>query len=112
MLNGFLSMLSLRRQAYTGKPSSSIRYVNGRYIIEGEVESEDEAPPPPPPAKRKETAPPVEEPKEQPKEISGDGLTKVAFGGAFANRGRGRGRGGSRPTFAATPGLTLSKPPI
>ena len=93
MFNGFITFLTSKKQAYTGKPSSSIKYVNGRYIIDGEEDSEDDVPPPPPPVKKKD--PVVQEivKKEEPKELSGEGLTRVAFGGALANRGRGRGRG-------------------
>ena len=51
MLNGFLTMLTRRKQAYTGRPASSMYYdeKRGRYVVDGEDESEDEDVPPPPP---------------------------------------------------------------
>lgn len=67
----------------------------GRYIIEGEDESDDDVPPPPPPKKQVlDQSVIVEEEKkkeEEPAITGADSLTKVAFGGALANRGRGRG---------------------
>ena len=46
-----MGLLSRRKQAYTGKPSSAMYYSKekNRWIIEGEEESADETPPPPPP---------------------------------------------------------------
>jgi len=92
MKTGFLGFLSLRKQAYTGKPASAMYFdeKKGRYIIQGEEESEDDEPPPPPVAKKK----PVEEEtkKQETQETSGaDSLTSVGFAGALGNRGRGRG---------------------
>ena len=55
MLTGFLSFLSIRKQAYTGKPSTAMFFdeKKKRWVIEGEDESEDDEPPPPPPGARK-----------------------------------------------------------
>lgn len=52
MINGILTFLTRRKQAYTGKSASAMHYdeKKGRYIIEGENESDDDVPPPPPPA--------------------------------------------------------------
>lgn len=46
-LMGFIS----RKKAFTGKPASAMYYDENkkRWIISGEVESEDDIPPPPPP---------------------------------------------------------------
>jgi len=77
--------------------------IKGRYVFEGESSSEEEVLPEPPKAKK--TAEPVEETKEEKKELTGTAaLTQVAFGGALSGRGRGRGRGGRIPTerFAST----------
>lgn len=51
-----MGLLSRRKQAFTGKPSSAMYYCpeKKRYIIQGEDASEDETPPPPPP-KAKQT---------------------------------------------------------
>ena len=53
MINGFLTILTRKKQAYTGKPATAIKYdeKKGRYVIEGEEESDDDVPPPPPPKK-------------------------------------------------------------
>lgn len=56
MLNGFLTFLTRRKTAYTGRPASAMYYdpVKKRYVIEGEEESDDDVPPPPPPKKQPE----------------------------------------------------------
>jgi hypothetical protein len=53
MLNGFLTILTRRKTAYTGRPASAMYYdpVKKRYVIEGEEDSDDDVPPPPPPKK-------------------------------------------------------------
>jgi len=63
MINGFLTFVTKRRQAYMGQPANKIYYDEKakRYRIEGEEESEDEAPPPPPPMTRKKAEPKEEE---------------------------------------------------
>ena len=106
MINGFLGFLTRRKKAYTGRPSSAMYYdeKKKRYVIDGEESSDDDLPPPPPP-KKKETLPAEEEVKKQ--ESAADSLTRPAFAGALANRGRGRGRGGMPmnrfpQTFGAT----------
>lgn len=50
MLNGFLSFLTRRKQGYVGKPSTSMYYdaKKGRYVIDGEEDSDEDIPPPPP----------------------------------------------------------------
>lgn len=55
MLTGFLSYLSFRKQAYTGKPASAMYFdeKKKRWMIQGEDESEDDEPPPPPPGVKK-----------------------------------------------------------
>ena len=57
MINGFITFLTRRRQAYTGKPASAMTWdeKKGRYVFAGQEESDDDVPPPPPPmAKKKE----------------------------------------------------------
>ena len=55
MINGFLGFLTKRRQGYTGRPAASMFYdeKKGRYVIEGEDESDEDVPPPPPPAAKR-----------------------------------------------------------
>ena len=100
-----MGMITKRKQAYLGKPASAIRFDadKGRYVIDGESESEEEikAPPPKVGAKKKE---PEENPKkEQKKEVSGaNAFTQVAFGGALRNKNRpSRGAAGARPGSSA-----------
>lgn len=100
-----MGMITKRKQAYLGKPASAIRFDpdKGRYVIDGESESEEEikAPPPKIGAKKKE---PEEKPKEeQKKEVSGaNAFTQVAFGGALRNKNRpSRGAAGARPGSSA-----------
>lgn len=90
-----MSILSRRKQAFTGKPASAMYYCKekNRWIIQGEEESEDEAPPPPPPKAKPQNPKPDEniESKPEPKnaEVTGlNSLTQPVFGGALANRNR------------------------
>lgn len=113
MIGNFMGYLRGKKQAHLGKPASTIKYdpVKGRYVIDGESESDEEPPPPPPTAK---SQPKVvdEKPKEEQKEVSGlNAFSSVAFGGTMG-RGRGRGasrggRPGARPSSSAT---SLGKP--
>ena len=51
MITGFLANLTVRKQAYMGRPASAMYYdeKRKRYVIPGEEESDDDEPPPPPP---------------------------------------------------------------
>lgn len=100
MINGFISILTRRKRAYTGRASSATYYdeKKKRYVFEGEEDESDDDVPPPPPPKRQ----PVEETKAgdkpaenaAPKEESAlESLIRPAFSGALAARGRGMGRG-------------------
>lgn len=104
MLQNLASYLSFRRgQAYTGQPGSVMVWDEKlqRYIIEGVEQSDDDIPEPPPMAIKK-TAP---APKKEPEQEGGAAdLTKPAFAGALANRGRGRGARGGRGAKPATIG--------
>ena len=84
IMNSFMGFITRRKQAYLGKPASAIQYdpIKGRYVIEGESESEEEIVAPPPKISNK---PKVEEkPKEEVKEVSGlNAFSTVAFGGAL-----------------------------
>lgn len=55
MINGFLTFLTRRKRAYTGRPATAMYYdeKKRRYVIEGEEDSDDDVPPPPPPMKQK-----------------------------------------------------------
>jgi hypothetical protein len=46
-----MSLLSAKKQGYTGKPASAMYYCDKkkRWIIDGEDDSGDDVPPPPPP---------------------------------------------------------------
>lgn len=104
MINGFITLLTRRKKAYTGKASSAMYYdeKKKRYVFEGEEdESDDDVPPPPPPKKQ-----PVEEvktienkPIENKEETGVESLTRPGFSGALAARGRGRGRGAPANRF-------------
>ena len=50
MIYSFTGFLTRRKQAYTGKPASCMYYDKdkGRYVIDGECESEEEEVKPPP----------------------------------------------------------------
>ena len=101
MINNFLTFLTTRKRAYTGRPSSAMYYdeKKKRWVIDGEDESDDDIPPPPPPKKNIQAAVAKEENKKEPesnKQNAAEALAKPMFSGALANRGRGRGaRGGA-----------------
>ena len=107
MINGFISILTRRKKAYTGRASSAMYYdeKKKRYVFDGEEdESDDDVPPPPPPKKQQpaEETKVAERPLENaaPKEENAlDALTRPAFSGALAARGRGRGRGAPTNRF-------------
>ena len=109
MMAGLMSFLRGRKQAHLGRPASAITYdpVKGRYVIDGESESDDEPPPPPP---KKETK--VEEkPKEEIKEVSGlNAFTQVAPSIRKGRGGRGPATRGARPSNSAAPGGRPSQP--
>ena len=126
MIGSFMGFLTRRKQAYLGKPASAIKWNadKGRYMIEGESESEEEIRAPPPKFKKQEDKSKEEEEKpkkEEVKEVSGlNAFSTVAFGGALANKKRagtaGRGaRPGATPSrpatsFGSTPTTTAPKP--
>ncbi len=69
-----MGMLTKRKQAHLGKPASCMRYdkVKGRYIIDGESESEEEIKAPPPKMGAKKDFNTEEKPKEEEKtEVTG-----------------------------------------
>ena len=106
MINGFITLLTRRKKAYTGKAASAMYYdeKKKRYVFEGEDDESDDDVPPPPPPKRQ----PVEEAKAVDKAVENavpkeenalESLTRPAFTGALAARGRGRGRGAPTNRF-------------
>ena len=76
-----------------------------RYTIEGVDQSDDDIPEPPPMAIKKKDPEPK---KEAPMEGGAADLTKPAFAGALANRGRGRGARGGRGAKPAGRGGAMS----
>ena len=114
MVYGFGNFLTRRKQAYMGKPASAIRYdpVKGRYVIDGESESEEEEKAPPPKMnKKKEESKeePAAKPKEEVKEATGANALMGAFGGSLggAKRRAAAKKGGARPGAGAAkrPGM-------
>ena len=108
MIGSFMGFLTRRKQAYLGKPASAIKWnaEKGRYMIDGESESEEEIRAPPPKFKKQEDKPKEEEDKpkkEEVKEVSGlNAFSSVAFGGALTNKKRaGAAARGAKPS--ATP---------
>lgn len=69
MIYSFTSFLTRRKTAFTGRPASVIQWdpVKGRYVIEGEPESEEEEVKAPPKITKKENKPKEEE-KKKPEE--------------------------------------------
>ena len=76
-----------------GKSGSSMKFdeKSGRWMIDGQVESDDDEPPPPPGLAKKATRP-----AQKLESNEACDLTKPAFSGALANRGRGS-RGKAKP---------------
>lgn len=54
LFGSFMSLISSKKQAFTGKPASAMYYDKdkGRWIINGEDPSDDDVAPPPPPKAR------------------------------------------------------------
>ena len=99
MITGFMGYLSVRKQAYTGKPASAMHWdeAKKRYIIAGEELSDEDVVMPPP--KTVSRPKPEESDIPKPDQSGADSLMTAGFGGAYGRgRGRGRGRGVSRAT--------------
>ena len=95
-----------RQQAYTGRPASAMYYdeAKGRYVIDGESESDDEPVPPPPPVTSKPKQPVVQEGKNKDDEPKGGlaGLIAAPMNPALSAAKKKGGRKPGGPRFAST----------